>query len=152
MNNWGTWVGNRRLNRNHLDWSEDPRGRQKLTAMEPACLRGWRSQQLQEDRQIIRANTSLGEAINYALSQWTNLTVFVDHRQTCIDNKLTNAKYPTLQTRSQELAVYWSSESRSTKRGHLQSFGMLQTPRCRTSRLLHRHPQKAFSYDQSLSP
>ncbi len=46
-------------------------------------------QQLQEDRQIIRANTSLGEAFNYALSQWTKLTVFVDHPQTRIDNNLT---------------------------------------------------------------
>ena len=46
-------------------------------------------QQLQEDRQIIRANTGLGEAINYALSQWTKLTVFVDHPQTRIDNNLT---------------------------------------------------------------
>jgi len=45
--------------------------------------------QLQEDRQVIRADTSLGEAINYTLSQWEKLTVYLDHPQTRIDNNLT---------------------------------------------------------------
>ena len=46
-------------------------------------------QQLQEDRSIIRAGTSLGEAINYALSQWNKLTVYLNHPKTRIDNNLT---------------------------------------------------------------
>ena len=38
VDKWGTWVGTRRLHHNHFDWPEDPRGRQKLTAKELACL------------------------------------------------------------------------------------------------------------------
>lgn len=38
VDKWGTWVVTRRLHHNHFDWPEDPRGRQKLTAMELACL------------------------------------------------------------------------------------------------------------------
>ena len=45
--------------------------------------------QLQEDRQIIRADTSLAEAINYTLSQWGKLTAYLEHPQTRIDNNLT---------------------------------------------------------------
>jgi hypothetical protein len=44
---------------------------------------------LQEDRQIIRADTSLAEAINYTLSQWGKLTAYLEHPQTRIDNNLT---------------------------------------------------------------
>ncbi len=38
VDKWGTWAGTRRLHHNHFDWPEDPRGRQKLTAQELACL------------------------------------------------------------------------------------------------------------------
>ena len=45
--------------------------------------------QLQEDRQIIRADISLAEAINYTLSQWGKLTTYLEHPQARIDNNLT---------------------------------------------------------------
>lgn len=46
-------------------------------------------EQLQRDRRVIRAGSALGEAINYALSQWAKLTVYIDYPQTRIDNNLT---------------------------------------------------------------
>ena len=44
---------------------------------------------INEHRQIIRADTSLAEAINYTLSQWGKLTAYLEHPQTRIDNNLT---------------------------------------------------------------
>ena len=46
-------------------------------------------EQLQRDRWVIRADSALGEAINYALSQWAKLTVYLEYPQTRIDNNLT---------------------------------------------------------------
>lgn len=46
-------------------------------------------EQLQQDRQLVRAGSALGEAIHYTLSQWAKLTVYLDHPQTRIDNNLT---------------------------------------------------------------
>ena len=38
VDKWGIWVGTRRLHHKCFDWPEHPRGRQKLTAQELACL------------------------------------------------------------------------------------------------------------------
>ncbi|MCB1123297.1 MAG: IS66 family insertion sequence element accessory protein TnpB, partial [Verrucomicrobiae bacterium] len=38
VDKFGTWVGTRRLFHSRFCWPEDPRGRQKLTAKELACL------------------------------------------------------------------------------------------------------------------
>ena len=38
VDKFGIWVGTRRLHHNRFDWPEDPRGRQKLTVKELACL------------------------------------------------------------------------------------------------------------------
>ena len=46
-------------------------------------------EQLQRDRQVIRAGSALAEAINYTLCQWAKLTVYLDYPQTRIDNNLT---------------------------------------------------------------
>ena len=45
--------------------------------------------QLLEDRQVIRADTILGKAITYTLSQWEKSLVYLDHPQIRIDNNLT---------------------------------------------------------------
>ena len=46
-------------------------------------------EQLQRDRQVIRAGSALAEAINYTLCQWAKLTVYLDYPQMRIDNNLT---------------------------------------------------------------
>lgn len=38
VDKWGIWVGTRRLHHKGFTWPEHPRGRQRLTAKELACL------------------------------------------------------------------------------------------------------------------
>jgi len=45
--------------------------------------------QLDTDAARLPSTSALGEAVNYALGQWSKLITYVDHGQTRIDNNLT---------------------------------------------------------------